>query len=544
MPRQRKPKIEIKLPSPAPHPCPQPCECLPTRPYIRVSRVGDRKYLISPEIQMRSMDEWAVRKKRRLLEPACDINKSGRTFRKRSVDKIIDEISNDEYHHVVLWKWSRWARNQTESAIYLKKVREAGGRVDSATEDYDADTAIGKLTKVVNGAVDEYQSDLQADIWQSIFSMRRDDGLPHGGRERFGYDYVEVIENEVRVKRYVQNDEAEVLKGAYLNWLGWNEVATAKSFNKICEELNRAGWVTTLGGSWTPQGVARMMDTGFAAGLIRERSAPNGEPANSIKSYDIWRLGSHNPILDQETWTEYYSRRVGSAELPSRSQKAVHGLSALLFCSVCRRRLSTKYGGAGRTHQWQCPWRKSYHPDRKAVTVNNRLALVAVRDWVRREFNDELPVGQFVAEAGGRIAKEKDAAEIEQAAIARQIRELERKIENLVREAEDASERSRRRFNARIDELDQQVEELSTKLTPKARKMLPAKSYEALRKLDEVWDELPPEVLREFLGKLVSRIEISPRTSSSTRSTATDRVDPVGVWEGSGLDDWLSERRA
>lgn len=544
MPRQRKPKIHIEMPQLAPHPCGPVCDCILARPYIRVSRVGNRQYLISPEIQLRAIEEWAKRNKRRLLEPACDINKSGRTFRKRSVDKILEEIRAGEHREVVLWKWSRWARNTKDSAVYLEKVYEAGGDVFSATEDMDPKTAVGRFTRTVTGAADEFQSDLISETWHAVHGLRRGDGLPHGGRERFGYDYIDAGEG---VKRYVPNDEAEVLKQAYLTWLGWDESGRKKSFNKISEEFNRAGWLTTLGGSWTPQGVARMMDTGFAAGLIRERSAPNGEPANSIKSYDIWRKGTHEPIIEPEAWTEYYSRRVGSASLPSRSKKAAHGLSALLFCSVCRRRLSIKHGGADRprTQQWQCPWHKSFHPDKKAVTVNNRLALEAVREWVRREFKDELPVGRFETEAMERISREKDQRSREQNAIRAEIRERERKIKNLVLQAEDEENvAAARRLNARVAELDKEVEELSAQLTPDSVKKVVQKDYEALRKLDEVWDELPPDVLRDFLGKLVSRIEVYPRTSTSTRTSAEDRVRPVGVWQEPALDDWLSDRRA
>lgn len=546
MPRQRKPKIEIELPKLMPHPCGPVCDCVPARPYIRVSRVGNRQFLISPEIQLRSMEDWAARRKRRLLEPACDINKSGRTFRKRSVDRILEEIKEGQYREVVLWKWSRWARNTKESLVYNEKVEAVGGEVFSATEDMDLKTAQGRYMRTVTGANDELQSDLISETWHYVHGLRRDDGLPHGGRERFGYDYIETMQGRSRIRQYVPNDEAEELTKAYLDWLGWNESGTKKSFNRISETFNRAGWLTTLGGNWTPQGVARMMDTGFAAGLIRERSKPSEEPANSIKSYDVWRRGSHQPIIAPEVWDEYYSRRVGAAELPPRSKKASHGLSALLFCTVCRRRLSTKYGGAGRTHQWQCPWRKSYHSDKKAVTVNNRLALLAVREWVRQEFADELPLGRFKASAIDRISAEKDEHEQEQAEIRSQIRARERKIKNLIEQAEndETSERARRRYNERVDQLDEEIEELTRRLAPAPVKKVIHKDYDALRKLDEVWDELPPEVLREFLGKLVSRIEIYPRSASSTRRSAEDRVRPVGVWEDPSLDDWLSERRA
>lgn len=530
----------VDLPKLAPHWHPPGCDCEWAQPYIRVSRVGSREMVISPELQLRAQETYARTHKLRLREPVCDINRSGRTFRKRSVDKIISEIQHGQYRRVLLWKWSRWARNTEESAKYLKYVRDAGGRVDSATEDFDQDTAIGKLQLGIMREFDQYTSNVMSETWHGVHARRREAGLPHGGRARFGYDYVDVRDENGKLieKKYKINEaQAEVLKAAYVLY------NNGTSYNKLLVHFLNSGFTTTLDGTWTPQSIARMMDTGFAAGLIRERSAPTDKPSNSILDYDVWRPGSHESIIDQKTWLAYKKRRISMANLPPRSRKARHALSALLYCAVCRRRLVTKYAGAGRTHQWQCPWQKALHSG-VAVTVNNRMTLIAVRDWVRDQFGESHPVEEYTERMRRLADLEEQESRTDQVKIEQQIAALEGKIENLVELAATAPERAKERYNTKIESWDREIEELRTRLTPVVTKERAEKDYNALRKLDEIWEELSAEFLREALSKMISRIEVSPRTAESSRRTAADRVNPVGVWEEPAIEDWLAERSA
>jgi DNA invertase Pin-like site-specific DNA recombinase len=540
MSRTRRERPTIELPKPSPHWHPPGCACKPAVPYIRVSKVGKREKIISPKMQLDAIEAYAKANNLRLLEPVCDIDKSGRTFRRRSIGALIGRIAAGEFQQIVVWKWSRWARNIDESAIYVKQVRDAGGRVDSATEDQDQDTAVGRLQHIVTGAFDEYQSNLISETWRNVHSLRRDDGLPHGGRDRFGYDYVTEGRGQEKVTRYVPNDEAPILRQ------GYEDYADGKSFSKIAQDWHRAGTFTTLGGTWTPQAVARTMDTGFAAGLIRERSKPSAAPANSILSYDVWRAGIQDPIIERPVWDAYKERRLKQAGLPPRSRRPVHALSTLLFCTECRRRLVTKYSGVGRTHQWQCPWQKTRHPG-VAVTVNNRLALLAVREWVGEVLGEQIDIAAAQAAAEAELAERERRQETEQQRIRREIAALDGKIDNLLDHAESAHGRAKEKIDARLQSYEQEIERLTALLKPEP--LAPDRVFgdadqAALQQLDAVWGELPPTVLNEFLSKLLSRIEVAPRSGLSTRKSASDRVSPVPIWEGPELDSWLAERPA
>lgn len=538
--RQRKPRPEIVLPQLKPHHHEGPCDCELAVPYIRVSKVGTREKIISPETQLRECERCAVKNNLRLLPPVFDIDKSGRTFRKRSVDAMIADISAGKYSRVVLWKWSRWARNREESAIYSKAIRAAGGVVESATEDFDLETAIGQLQFGMTQEFDQYQSNLIAEGWQSAQARRRDLDLPHSGRERIGYDYVDcTLPDGTKSKRYVPNEEAPILAKGYELYVGGG------SLNAVARLVNDEGLRSAFGALFTGQSIGRLMDNGFAAGLIRERSKPGGSPANSIANYDVWRAGAHEAVIDRDTWGKYKARRFAQADLPPRSKNAVHELSALLFCGMCRRRMVTKYSGQAKSHMWVCPYQRVYHPG-QPVSVNNRLALDVVRDWVRGEVGDVIDLAEQKAEAEALLSSAREKFQTERQRIQAQIKELDGKIDNLLDFAESATGRAKERTKDRMALYEAESDRLSKLLAentePDAPRVFGEDDAAALKQMKEIWGTLPAQEMRDSLADLIQRIEVSPRTEASSRKSAADRVFLVAAWEVPDSEIWSAGR--
>lgn len=132
--------------------------------YIRVSK--ERDGMISPENQLFAINELARRKGMEVVQVFQDLDESGRTFEKRATKRIIDAIRAGEYPTILLWKWSRWGRNVEHSKAYLAGVRDAGGHVESATEDIDQDTSTGRFTLNLLLALAELESDKKSETWK------------------------------------------------------------------------------------------------------------------------------------------------------------------------------------------------------------------------------------------------------------------------------------------------------------------------------------------------------------------------------------------
>jgi site-specific DNA recombinase len=557
------------------------CGCEPTLVYVRVSKVGERdpQSLMSPDIQLDAAIADCTRKNKRIVRVLSDIDKSGRTFRKRSVDDAIGLIKNGSVKSVTLWKWSRWGRNVEYSKAYLGKAKAAGGRVDSATEDFDQNTAIGRMTQGQVMLYDEFQSDLIGEGWQAAHSRRRAAGLPHSGRARFGYQYVtrEALKAgathgaatlpdgslapgsgdcELCQKR-IPHFWPDVTQGQMLVEL-YQQYSSGESIRRLAALLNERGFRTTFGGRWTQQATGQMLDTGFAAGLIRERSPEilarikaqeeqSGKKTirNSLKTFDVWRTGAQPPLISTELWKQYMQRRNEMADTPPRSRVPVHTLSRLLFCEICSRRLTTKYAGSKRQHQWQCPSRPTHHPD-TSVSISNAAAIHIIRDWVTRN-TDPLSTGRSIDEIaqaafGATNSTIRTAGKI-RADIDTEMRAHDKLIlMNARGRIDDAQfDIARLEFEANLAQLRAELEQ-----TTRVQAVTGKPTYSAFESLDAVWDETlerDPVGLNAPLRELIAFVIISPALGRGRWHDSAERVEIVGAWDRDTKDRWLESRR-
>lgn len=498
--------LEIGLPD---HPCGDQCGCEPWCGYVRVSAVMGREELISPELQMHEITVWAARNRKRIVKVIMDIDKSGRTFTKRRVAEAITDIQNDLYKGVALWKWSRWGRNMKDSLIHLSRVEEAGGAVAAATEDFDPETSMGRFTRDLILRLAELQSDQMSDGWKEVGAKRRRDGLPHTSRPYFGY-WAPTRSDDANPARYLKGDkyvinpeEATELRSAYERYnAGMTHWALA-------DEWNAKGLLNTQGQRWNGQNLGRMMDTGFAAGLLRRRSKPpksdGSGPSNgrSIWCFDIWDKGSHDPIIDTPTWEAYRAKRDATADMVPRLRKAAHALSGLLYCGICDSRMVAAYSGKHKKHNWVCP--RGRLKQHRFVSLSNRIAMTRVLAWV------ESKVGEYadVTVEAERMARSATAGVV--------VGILEAERDDLV------AQRKRIADGVQAGAIETQdgaarALEVRVKLVGVEARLKIAKSaldgggmlVQAFTTLRDEWPKLPPHDHRELLSHVLRRGVVTP----------------------------------
>lgn len=502
------------------------CGCEPTIAYVRVSMVGLRETLISPDIQLVEIIQDAVRNNKRIVRVVSDINASGRTFTKRSILGVIDAIKRGEARSITVWKWSRWGRNLEYSLAYISLVKQAGGQVHSATEDIDQSTAHGRFGRDMLMRIDQLTSELIGEGWRAAHDHRRRRGLPHTGRARFGYDYID--------GRYVPNAHAPALRWAYDSY-----VSGLHSYGQIVQSLNARGITTTRGNRWTTQSLSKVMDNGFAAGLIRERSADlkadqrdrNAERrlpnASSIYHYDVWLDGAHEAIIDQQTWQAYLTRRpTAENKKPSQSGRAKYTLAGLVRCGICARRMTIHHAGRTKEPRWRCDWRAALHPLINVSALNHEVE-AAVQEWLGDRATPEghaALVAQLVAAKGPQRASD--------ALLRSELAELDRRMRRLVKvytQSEDESAEFERAFAAERREIEGRRREIKDDLLGGGEETGgPPAGPAAFRSLSEGWAGFPASVRRAALGEIIARVEISQATRRG--ESAAGRVLIIPAW--------------
>lgn len=506
------------------------CECIPMIAYIRVSRVGDRQELISPKIQLDSIYALCQRKGYRLVAIFSDINKSGRTFRKRSVDKCLALVKEGRAQGVAVWKWSRWGRNQVDSEQYVRRMYAIRGRVESATEDIPMTGALGRYTVKMIMANDELMSDTTSEGWKAAQAIRRQNGLPHSGRGRIGYDYVN--------KLHVINDvEAE-----HVRWMYEQYVHFGLGFGELAHQLNQKGLLNSLGNPWSAGGLGKYMDTGFAAGWLRSQSEElrykieQGEPGVSKETFDEWWRGKHEPIISAELWDAYRGKR-SSTRQGYRASAAIHELSRLLVCGVCARIMSAVYSGKHNAHRWRCSVQGDLHRD-LPCSVSNIQIITAITDWLATAGTPE-----WYALARARVAADtKRAGKIDVKSLKDRLAAIKRKQKNLLTVflGGDATEDEMAMYKAERGRLNAEALEIETQLGEAGPRAADVVSPTALRAMADAWGHMNTKQCNAMLHRVVGMIVVTPVAQAAGRER---RWEVVPVWEMSSWVSWLGERR-
>ncbi len=345
----------------------RPPAALAARRGIGVVRVSqEREGTTSPEVQRYAIETYAARANITIVEWVEGIDESGSRRRSKwwaKLDYAVEQVEQGRADVVVVWKYSRTARQRLKWAVALDRIDAAGGALESATEQADA-TPSGRFARGMLGEMNAYQAELIGETWREAHDRRRRAGLPPNGGPRYGY----VLQDRVYTPHPV---EAPVLAEMY------RRAAAGDGFTAIAKWANRAGHLTRAGNLWSRTTVTALLDTGFAAGLIIQRPT-RGEWRDHNPLHATYHPGVHEALVDEDLWARYLDRR---AETPDHRRPAHGGymLSGLVKCGECDRPMHV--GANKRTDYYRCS-RATGTGVGKKLSMTRALVEQGVHEWL------------------------------------------------------------------------------------------------------------------------------------------------------------------
>lgn len=517
-------------------------------PYIGYIRVSTwREEAISPELQRTAIQQWAARTGRRIIDWVIDLDMTGRNFRRRIMGAI-ERVERREAAGIAVWKYSRFGRNDTGIAVNLARLEEAGGQLESATEQIDARTAVGKFNRRVLFDLAVFESDRASEQWRETHEYRRKAGLPAQGRRKFGYvwhprrvpDATSPTGYTLQQERYLVEDE----QGPVLTEMYERQIA-GKGAHTIAHWLNEEiGVTTTWGNLWSVDGVLTTLDSGFGAGLIRvhdpECRCPYAAGKTRRCPVGSWQYlpGAHDAVIDPEQWEAFRAHRRRMAETAPRARRATYTLTGLARHATCRHALVASAIGKGdRGSLLVCNGhkRKGDKACSTGATFKREQVEAAVLEWVRKVAS---PLIGAMAPTAPTTAPGADARAQRLRRRARLQSDRDKAsnaLDNLVaayamdptRFPMDAYDRTRDKFSAEIAQADAQLRALdeAEEETP------PREQFERrARELAEVWELLEPEERSGILRQMVRRVACYDLRVPGRRSVGL-RVEVHPVWD-------------
>ncbi len=308
--------------------------------YIRVSTHDQEE--LSPDSQERILRDYAKKNNIVLEYIYIDSGISGRKAEKRpAFQEMIAKAKSKEHPVDVLlvWKFSRFARNQEESIVYKSLLKKAGVEVISVSEPL-IDGPFGSLIERIIEWMDEYYSirlsgEVKRGMTENARRGRYQSIAPFGYRNVPGG--LEVVPAEAEVVRMIFQKFLQERLG----------------FSLLARRLNDMGVHTRRGGLWENRTVKYMLQNPVYKGFARWNVGRDALRGPGATSPDMILAKGHKipSIIPAELFDQVQEEIARQYRQPKArpADSYGHWLGNLVKCSSCGSSLT--YSPAARGFQ-------------------------------------------------------------------------------------------------------------------------------------------------------------------------------------------------
>lgn len=307
--------------------------------YIRVSTHMQEE--LSPDAQERLLIEYAKKNEMILTDEYIFVDSgiSGRSAEKRPAFlKMIELAKSKKFEVILVWKFSRFARNQEESIVYKSMLRnKCGVEVVSITENVGNDIYGGLIERIIEWMDEFYSIRLAEDVTRGMTEKALRGG--YQASPPLGYE----IDHKGAVPTVVP-EEAAIVRMIFEKY-----TTTIMSDYDIARHLNSLGLLTKKGKQFETRSVKYILQNPIYAGLVRWNYSDSKEKIIKEESEWIIRDGKHEAIISKEIFEKAQEKRNRTFQARNQKPRAVqkHWLSGLVKCSACGASLSSHINKSG-----------------------------------------------------------------------------------------------------------------------------------------------------------------------------------------------------
>ncbi len=460
----------------------------PCAAYIRVSTHDQEEY--SPESQIKLIKSYAENHGLTLPDAFIfrDDGISGRSAEKRpGFQRMIAAAKGKPrpFGCILVWKFSRFARNQEESIVYKSLLKKENGIEVVSISEPVADGPFGQLIERIIEWFDAfYSTNLSVEVRRGM-AERAGRGLPVSAAP-FGYAYKEKL-------LVVVPEEAESVRMVYRDFLSGMPTPA------IAKKLNALGIRTKRGGAWESRSIRYLLSNPTYIGKIRWRlEGSDSYRTNSQLNLPLLTDGQHEPIvspqefsLAQDRLVNYRQNHGGNAPRFQR-QDVSKILQGLVKCGSCGGTMTWSGTGMNCSRYIHGKCGASHFIPREKL---EHLVLAALRSQLGNLFFEPAP--------------QKAAQDSPVSHLRRQLKNRESALRRL-KEAYVAGTDSLEEYQAGKSEIESQMQNIKKALsqaeipaTPD-RESFSQKRIDALDLLEK--DSLSPQEKNSLLRIFVSRI--------------------------------------
>ena len=350
--------------------------------YVRVST--DKQEELSPDSQEKLLREYAAKNNIIILKVFFEIGISGRKADKRPEFQKMIGLAKSSDHPVdviLVWKFSRFARNQEESIVYKSLLRKQSNVDVVSVSEPLIDGPFGSLIERIIEWMDEYYSiRLSGEVLRGMKEKATKKGYQMS--PPLGYH---AVGNGEPYK--IDLDEMKIVDFICDEFDYHNSDVT-----KITRKLNDMGVRTRRGNPFESRSVERILKNPFYYGLV----AWNG----------ITFMGTHEVHYSKERF-EARMKKIQTTYKPLKRRdvsSCKHWLSGILKCGYCGASLA--YNGANRhSPGFQC-YRYSKGMHAESCSISEKKVVAALEEYFEKLLSGmDFEYSYHSAETGEKISE-------------------------------------------------------------------------------------------------------------------------------------------
>lgn len=322
--------------------------------YIRVST--DKQEELSPDAQKRLLLDYA-KKNKILVNPNyifIENGISGRKAQKRpEFQKMISLAKSNPspFQIILVWKFSRFARNQEESIVYKSMLKKQCGVEVISTSEPLIEGPFGSLIERIIEWMDEYYS---INLSGEVIRGMTEKALRGGYQATPPLGYKAAGEGKPFL---VVPEEAKLVTYIFQQYCQYHKEPTA-----IARQINEMGIRTKRGGLFEKRNISYILQNKFYVGTLEW----NG----------ITAKGQHETFISPELFEQ--AQEIITSTFKSKKRRSVstckHWLAGLVKCSICGASLSYNTGKYPRFVCWR--YAKGFHKGNSSISEEKLIAAV------------------------------------------------------------------------------------------------------------------------------------------------------------------------
>ena len=387
--------------------------------YIRYSSENQRDGY-SVEYQLDECMKYINENNMIFIKAYVDEAVSGKsTDNRNSFFEMINDVKRGEYDAVVVYKYSRFARNLVEATLYRQQIEKAGAQLISAMERIDDSTPEGRMMRNIIMVMDEYYSDNLATFVRSAQYLAAKNGKIMGAIAPLGLKYNDEGTFDIN------EEEAPAVR------LIFKMFADGSSVAAILRQLDALGYKTRNGIPYKASTISGL--------LTNEKYI--GRYSIELEGYEkVVHENAFDALIDMNTWhrvQERLNKKKAEKEAKPRMKKRSYPLTGKIVCKHCRHPyIGSAKGGIHKGVRVDYNYYVCKGKDDKRICKNKNIRKEKLEGYVfeqiRKHLLNEVAIEKIAVETYNILTTDKLPTEDDLKALRAEKKKIEAKLEKLL----------------------------------------------------------------------------------------------------------------